>query len=300
MTIFLAGASGFIGERVLEDLKGAGHRVIAHVHSDRSREAILRQYPDVSVVQADLSDPKQVHGIVPKGTDAIIFLPGVLRESKGLSFEGIHVTGVKNLLHEAASIGVRRWVQMSALGAAANGSTIYYRTKWQAEELLRQSGLDITIIRPSLVFDDRPRRQHSFVSEILKAIKQAPVIPILGNGKFLLQPVSVDDVSQTCVQSLSRKETVGKTYELGGPQTMTYTEIVNAIARAANARKPRVHIPIAAITALATLLDWLPFLPITRDEIRMLTEGNYIRDKEKEREWRQAFDLPLKPFKVVV
>src|SRR5438045_1133937 len=88
MRVFLAGASGFVGERVLEDLLDAGHTVTAHVHSDRSRQAMAAKYPAVSIVQADLS--KDTPGIVAEGVDAMIYLPGVLRESKGLTFEGVH------------------------------------------------------------------------------------------------------------------------------------------------------------------------------------------------------------------
>jgi uncharacterized protein YbjT (DUF2867 family) len=300
MTIFLAGASGFIGERVLDDLLRAGHSVTAHVHSDRSREAFQAKYPNLEIVQADLSRPNQVSGIVRKGTEAIIYLPGLLREGKGLTFEGMHVTGVQNVLAEAKHVGARRWIQMSALGAGPSGSTAYYKTKWRAEELVRQSALDWTIARPSLVFDDRPRRQHNFVGELVSAIKSAPIVPILGNGKFLLQPVSVDDISQTVVQSLSKPETIGKTYDIGGAKKMTYFEIITAIATAMGTRKPRVHIPIFVIKTVAGVLDWLPFFPITRDQIQMLVEGNYVRDEKREREWRETFDLPMKPFVPIV
>jgi uncharacterized protein YbjT (DUF2867 family) len=296
MTIFLAGASGFIGERVLDDLVQCGHTLTAHVHSDSAKRLIQAKDPGLQVVQADLSVQDQVLNIIPEGTETLIYLPGVLRESKELTFEGVHVRGVQNLLDEARRLGVHRWIQMSALGVTPNSKTKYYETKWRAEQLVHSSGLDWTIVRPSLVFDDRPRRQHSFVSEIVKAIRTAPVVPILGTGKYLLQPASVDDVSQTIVQSLTRPETVGKTYELGGPVTMSYSELIAIIAHAMGTRKPFVQIPVPLIMLAARMLGWLPSFPVTVEQIQMLIAGNYIRDVQKEREWRDTFELPLKPF----
>jgi uncharacterized protein YbjT (DUF2867 family) len=298
MNIFLAGASGFVGERVLSDVIAAGHSVIAHVHSDRSAKATQDQYPAIRAVQCDMGNSAVVSGIIPERTDAVIWLPGLLRESPkhGQTFERVHIAGVRNLLAEAKRAGVKRWIQMSALGVNANGSTGYFRTKWQAEELVRASKLDWTILRPSLIFDDRPRRQHSFVSEIVKAIRMAPFVPILGKGDFLFQPVSVDDVSQTILQSLTMPSAIGSMYEMGGPEKITYRELARTIARGMHTKKPAVHIPLFLISAFAQLLGRFSWFPITPDEIVMLKNGNYIRDPREDAKWREAFDLPMKRF----
>ncbi|MDP4200031.1 MAG: NAD(P)H-binding protein [Bacteroidota bacterium] len=296
MKIFVAGASGFIGERVLDDLLRTGHDVTAHVHSDASLRALQREHPDLHMVKVDLSKEKEVHGIIAHGTEAVIYLPGVLRESKGLTFEGLHVDGVRNLLAEAKMAGVRRWIQMSALGVEPHSNIRYYDTKWRAEVMVRASGLAWTILRPSLIFDDRPRRQHNFVSEVAKAIRMAPFVPILGRGDFLMQPVSVDDVSQTIIQSLTKPETIDKTFELGGPEKLTYKEIVLRIACAMGSKKRAAHIPMWLILGAAQLLQRFSWFPITVDELTMLTAGNYIRDAGCERDWRATFELPMKRF----
>ena len=177
MNIFLAGASGFVGSRVLNDLVNAGHNVVALAHSDRSLNTIASAYPKVTVVLGDVSRPDEMLRAVPTGMEAIIYLPGLLREfpPKSITFRGVHVEGVRNLLAAAKQVGATRWIQMSALGAKPNSSTDYYNgTKWEAEELVRASGTsDWTILRPSLIFDDRPRREHNFVDEIAKAIRMA-------------------------------------------------------------------------------------------------------------------------------
>lgn len=305
MKIFLAGASGFVGERVLNDLLSAGHEVTALVHSARSlmddrssTEEIVRANPNVKAVTGDVTSAEEMLRAVPTGTQAIIYLPGLLREfpRKGVTFRAVHVHGVRNLLAAAPQVGAVRWIQMSALGAEPNASTKYYRTKWEAEELIRASGLDWTILRPSLIFDDRPRHQHNFVDEIAKAIRMAPFLPILGNGQFLLQPVSIDDISQTILQSLSKPETIGKIYEIGGPDKLTYRQVVLTIARAMGAKKPMIKIPLWTIMSVARLLGRFPWFPITLDEIVMLRDGNYIHDPNEERKWHETFDLPMKQF----
>lgn len=296
MTIFLAGASGFVGERVLDDLVAAGHTVIAHVHSDRSREAIATKYSGTKVVQCDMAIADEVGGIIPDGVETVIWLPGLLRESNGETFERVHVDGVRNLLADAKRAGVRRWIEMSALGVGPDAKQKYYETKWRAEEMVRVSGLAWTIMRPSLIFDDRPRRQHNFVGEIAKAIRMAPFVPILGIGEFLLQPISVDDVSETIIQSLSNIATIEKTFELGGPEKLTYKEVILRIARAMGAKKLALHIPMWFMLSAARLLQRFPWFPITVDELRMLTAGNYIKNAERDRDWRETFDLPMKRF----
>lgn len=298
MKIFLAGASGFVGERVLKDLLFAGHEVTALVHSQRSFEEIVTSNPNVKVFIGDVTSAEEMLRAIPSGTQAVIYLPGLLREfpHKGLTFRAVHVDGVRNLLAAASNAGARRWIQMSALGARPKDAAPYYRTKWEAEELVRASGLDWTILRPSLIFDDRPRRQHNFVDEIAKAIHTAPFVPILGKGQFLLQPVSVDDVSQTILQSLSKPETLGKTYEIGGPEKLTYRQVVLTIAQAMSTKKPPIKIPLWAIMFVARLLDRFSWFPITRDEIMMLRDGNYIHDPNEEPNWRETFDVPMKRF----
>lgn len=224
MHIFLPGASGFVGERVLNDLLAAGYEVTALTHSERSRSELQRRHPALNAASGDVASENDILRAMPAEIDAVVYLPGLLREfpRQAITFRGVHVEGVRNTLAAAKRAGVRRWIQLSALGTQANSATEYFRTKFDAEQLVQASGLEWTILRPALIFDDEPRRQHNFVEEVAKAIRMAPFVPILGSGKYLLQPVSLEDVSQTILQSLSKPATIGKIFEMGGPEKMTY------------------------------------------------------------------------------
>src|ERR1700733_6229300 len=134
MRIFLAGASGFAGEGVLEGLVAAGHEVVALVHSDKSLEEITKGNPKVKAVIGDVASAEDMLRAMPRGVDAVIYLPGLLREfpRKGITFRRVHVDGVRNLLAAAKRSGASRWIQMSALGAKPEAATKYYSTKWEA------------------------------------------------------------------------------------------------------------------------------------------------------------------------
>ena len=310
MNVFLAGAAGYVGSRVLDDLLVAGHSVSALAHSERSRASILRKHPEVTVVIGDVGNAEAMQRAMPTGLEAIIYLPGLLREfpGKGITFQSAHVEGTKNLLNAwsgASSPALPankkqpqplRWIEMSALGTGPNASTAYYKTKWEAEQHIRSSDTDWTILRPSVIFDDRPSDRKNFVGEIAKIIRVSPFIPILGNGEYRMQPVSVADVSQTIVQCLAKPETIGKTYEIGGPEKLTYKEIVTIIADAMGKRKPSLHIPFVLAETASRVLGGFAFFPFTLDQLTMLKEENIVRDAAREREWRETFVLTGKRF----
>jgi uncharacterized protein YbjT (DUF2867 family) len=298
MRIFLAGASGFVGSRVLDDLLARGHEVTAHAHTERSRQELLGKYPSLSVVVGDVVDPAAMLRAVPPGTEAVIYLPGLLREfpRKGISFQKAHVEGCRNVMAAAKRAGAQRWIELSALGAGPHAKTPYFRTKWEAEEHVRASGLDWTILRPSIIVDDRPSNRKNFVGEIAKAIRELPFIPILGNGKYRMQPVSVDDVSQTIMQALEKPGTIGKTYEMGGPEKLTYLEIVRVITGAMKVKKPRLYLPMWLCESLAFLFQTFFWFPFTVDQLVMLKQENIVKDPAKDREWREMFDLSMKHY----
>jgi NADH dehydrogenase len=160
---------------------------------------------------------------------------------------------------------------MSALGARPGARSEYHRTKWEAEELVRGSGIAATIFRPAVIFGPR----GGFIAEIRKLLHQGPVIPIIGSGMSLLQPIWINDVASCFVSALSRPRSVGQAYELGGPETFGFEELVDLVAEADGVVKPKIHLSPKLIRPAASVLGrlWKRF-PITSDQLTMLLEDN--------------------------
>jgi uncharacterized protein YbjT (DUF2867 family) len=291
MRVLLPGIAGFVGKGLLDELLGRGHEVIGIVRSE-SDLARLPRSGQLQVVYGDVSAPARLSEALPSSFDACIYLPGLLREfpAKGITFQQVHVEGVRNLLKLAKDRGATRWLQMSALGVGRGYSTKYYQTKLEAETLVKQSGLDWTIFRPSVMFSEEYDPRLNFVSELGKVVRMAPVIPIFGDGKYRMQPVALSVLAKAMVDSLSNAETNGKTYEVGGPDQLQYRQILQTIARAQGKKKPMISVPFGLMKGVASLLDRFPFFPVTRDQLTMLEHENIVRDPKLEREFNATFN----------
>jgi uncharacterized protein YbjT (DUF2867 family) len=277
MRIFLAGGTGFVGGHVRGELLARGHsiRLLVHKRSGASEPGVEEFEGDATLLPSFIS--------ATRGCDAVINLIGIIREfpSRGVSFERLHVEATRNMVAAAQNGGVRRYLQMSALGTRAGSSTGYFASKFRAEEEVRASGLDYTIFRPSVIFGPK----DDFVNQLAGLLRGLPAMPVIGDGEYLLQPVSADDVARCFVDALERPETVGKTYELCGPDRMSYNELLDTIARAIGKKSPlKVKNPLALMRLVVPVLQRLPFFPITSDQIEMLVQGNVCDGS-----WRATF-----------
>lgn len=227
--VMVTGATGFVGYQVVRELLTRGFKPVCLV---RSAEKLYDQHPEVSAerlipIVGDLQD----HYALQEAADlsqAAIHLVGIIIERKlqGQSFEKIHVRGTQNVIAAVRQANIQRYIHMSALGSRADAVSKYHQTKWEAEEYVRSCGLNWTIFRPNLI--------HGARGEFMQLMKAftcglvPPVIPYFGSGKSKIQPVSVKDVSLCIVETLLRDETIGQTYELGGPRTYSWVEFYNA------------------------------------------------------------------------
>jgi NADH dehydrogenase len=158
---------------------------------------------------------------------------------------------------------------MSALGARPGARARYHRTKWEAEEAVRASDLEWTIFRPSIIFG----RGDEFMSVLGRAVKRMPVMPVLGDGRYRLQPIPVEQVAEGFARALHAPASVRQTYEVAGPTPYAFVDLLDEIGRALG--RPRVrklHVPLGPVRALTRALDWLPFYPLSTDQITMLEE----------------------------
>jgi NADH dehydrogenase len=203
-------------------------------------------------------------------------LVGIISEAGKKTFENIHVRGTENVVNAARTAGVKRFLQMSALGTRPNAVSRYHQTKWAAEELVRKSGLGFTIFRPSLIFGPHDK----FVNMFARMSRFLPALPVMGTGKAKFQPVAVETVAGAFVRSLGEPRSVGQTYDLCGPDTLTLPEILDTILEVTGRKRAKLRIPIGVARVQAALSEFLcsglfgkpP--PLNRDQLIMLEEGN--------------------------
>jgi uncharacterized protein YbjT (DUF2867 family) len=212
------------------------------------------------------------------GRDAVIHLVGIINEKGEQTFDRMHREAVENVIAALAAAGVRRLLHMSAMGAAEDAPSEYARTKAAGERLVRASGLEWTIFRPSIVFGPG----DGFVSLLAPIVRLNPgFIPVIGPGTTRFMPVSVYDVARVFADALEKPETVGRTFEVGGPQTFTLNELYREIAMAVGKpRKPLAHFPLwwgrflAGRFEWAARKGWLVDPPLTRDQLLSLSRDN--------------------------
>ncbi len=277
MKVVVTGASGYVGTAVLQQLAASGHQIKA-IARHRNPEAPA----EARWVLGDIRDMDLVEPF--KGADAVIHLIGIIREIRGerVTFELMHVGATQRVLAAMQVAGVGRLVHMSALGTRAHAESQYHRTKWEAEKLVAASDVYATIVRPSLMFGGHPP-----FFELLARLTRLPSVPVPGDGRTLFQPVARRDVADLMVRVLDDSAAFGLTMELGGPDRLTLNELFDFMARRGGRTKPaKLHLPLGLVGAAARLSAVLP-IPITPDQLAMLTEPN-ITDDTRWHRWVAA------------
>ena len=285
MKVFLTGGTGFVGGEILRQLKAAGHQVVALVRP--GSEGKLGFGQGVEIRPGDVTEPASLKGALA-GCDAVVHLVGIIREfpARGITFERLHHEATANVLREAQAQGVKRYLHMSSNGVREGAETGYLRSKWQAEQEVRRSGLDWTIFRPSVIFGPG----DDFVNMIADLMRKLPIFPVIGNGKYRLAPVAVENVAAGFLGALQRPETAGHAYHCCGPREFTYDELLDAIGEAIGKERVRkVHHPVALVKPVVAVMEKRADFPITGEQLAMLLAGNVCDP----REWRDTFDIAM-------
>ena len=278
MRVAVIGGTGFVGGYLTDALVAAGHEPALLVRE--GSESKVRHRDRVAITTGELASPEALRALI-SGRDAVIYNVGILREfpRKGITFESTQYEGVVRTVDAAIDSGVRRLLLMSANGVKCPG-TAYQETKSRAEDYALASGLDVTVLRPSVIFGD-PRGTMEFATQLNNDMVRPP-LPAVGffsgwdrqKGAVVMSPVHINDVSSAFVAALEEDSTIGRTISLGGPEAVTWQDMVKRIAAATGKRKIIMPMPIGLMRLGATLLDWLPFFPVTRDQLTMLEAGN--------------------------
>ena len=277
ITVF--GGSGFIGRYIVRNLVAASHRVRVAVRSP-NRAPFLRPMGDVGQVvpvQVNIRDDVSVAAAV-SGADAVVNAVGTYRQRGKQTYQAVHVEGAGRIATTAAAAGVSRLVHISGIGTDDESPSAYIRSKTAGEAAVREGFAGVTIVRCSVVFGP----EDGVLNRLAALSRLSPVMPLFGNspmdaGSSRIQPVYVGDVAEAVRHILADDATAGQTFELGGPQVMTYRKLVETVLHEVGRRRILAPLPFGIAKAIAGILEVvLPVSPISRDELILLETDNVI------------------------
>ena len=267
MKVIIAGGTGFLGRHVSEALVSAGHSVLLLARGAGPTLAA----DGAGLLRADVTAGALPLGAM-RGSDAIVNLIGIKGERGTQTFESVHVEATRHLIAAAEDLGIRRFIQISVVCSRPDPRSAYHDTKWRAEELVRSSGLDWTILKPGVIYGPG----DDMVTHLVKMIRFAPVFPVVGRGDSFLQPVHAGDVAAAIVGALGTDRSIGKAYDIVGPDRLTLRTVVETVARAVGLRLRVVGTPIPLQRAAVGLMNALFRHPLaTPAQLQMLIDGLY-------------------------
>ena len=285
--ILVTGGTGFVGPKIVHALRERELPVRALVRNPAARPAATLAAWGAELVHGDITDAASLRRAAA-GCDAVVHLVAIRQGSKE-QFRRVMEQGTRDLVAASKETGARRFVLMSALGTTEETKDLvpYYHAKWEMEQTVASSGLEYVIFRPSFIFG----RDGGILTTFRRVAKLAPVTPIIGSGEQRIQPIWIDDVAAYFAASVDKPEAAGRTFELGGPDAVTWNEFWARLKRSLGQRRPSVHVPVRLMRVNALLTERLPGnIPLTRDLLTMLEHGdNTVSNHDAVR----TFGIPL-------
>lgn len=271
--VTVIGGSGFIGRYIVSRLARRG-AVVAAVSRHATSAGYLRPMGTVGQIvpiNAGFEDERLLAATVADA-DAVIFAAGILFEKGRQGFDLIHHRGPALLARLARAAGARRFVLISAIGADPASPSVYARSKAAGEAAVLEAFPDASILRPSLVFG----AEDDFFNRFAAMARLLPALPVIGGGRTRFQPVYVSDVADAAMAALDRADALGRTYELGGPEILTYRELMELILRETRRRRALIDLPFWLASLSAAFFERLPMPLLTRDQIKLLRRDNVV------------------------
>jgi NADH dehydrogenase len=286
----ILGGTGFVGRHVCEKLQRAGWHITVPTRRAINASAV-QHLPGLTVIEADVHDEAALARLLP-GHDAVINLVAILHGSEA-AFERAHVELPAKLARACVASGVRRLLHVSALGVSAESPSKYQRSKARGEALLRAADLDLSILRPSVIFGAGDRFLNLFAR--LQAV--FPVMPLAGAGARF-QPVWVEDVASAVVacamDSGLPRSSVGQTYECAGPDVLTLADLVRLAGRCGSRQRPILPLPMVIGRLQALMMELAPGEPLmSRDNLDAMSVDNVASGQ-----WPGLVDLGIRPASV--
>jgi NADH dehydrogenase len=266
--LLLTGATGLVGSAVLRRLVAAGTPVRCLVRDPR------RLAVPAETITGDLADPRSLQEAV-RGASTVVHLAAAIRDQPGASIEDLNDRATRALVAAARSAGAERFIFFSALNAGLHARTRFLRAKARAEEAVVAADLEHVIVAPSIIYD----RDDPFMT-LLRRMAVLPVVPVSGNGRAEYQPIWAQDVAACVVALLDGAAPGRERVTLAGPETMTHTEIVRTMLRAAGRPRPLVHVPAPVVAATLRAGEALlrARAPATWDEAELMEVSMTARD----------------------
>jgi NADH dehydrogenase len=299
--VLVTGASGFVGHYLVRELLKGWYVPVCLVRNPHklSEQLTDEEFEKITVSQGNVLDPRSLDKAAVD-CEAAVHLVGILEEkpSRGQTFSRIHVEATRNVIQACQRAGIRRYLHMSALGARPDATSKYHQTKWFAEQQVRESGLDWTIFRPSLI--------HGPDSEFIRMMKffsthklRQPVLPYFGRGNNRIQPVSVHDVVTCFAKALNMPQTIHQLYELGGPERFTWKEFYDICSTVFTGHK-RFKVPVPTELAKLAAQTVVPLMPSAAmpfkfnvDQVQMTQEDNICTTEAVE----STFNIQMRDFR---
>jgi len=286
VTVLVTGGTGFIGPYVVHKLRARETPVRALVRNP-ARATRLAAW-GAELASGDVTDRASLLAACA-GVDTVVHLVAIIK-GRPQDFERVMSQGTRNVVAAAQEGGARRFVLASALGLdeRSKDAVPYFAAKWEMERAVHESGLDHVIFRPSFVFG----RDGGVLPTFIRLARFAPVTPIIGSGRQRLQPIWVEDLAEYYARAIDEPAATNRTFELGGPDAVSWNEFWERLKRVLGVRRPSVHVPFGLMRTQATVTEHLPGAPVSRDQLRMLELGdNVVTDPGAV----ETFELPLVP-----
>jgi uncharacterized protein YbjT (DUF2867 family) len=283
--VLVTGATGFVGPRIVHALRTEGRDVRALVRRP-DRGAHLASL-GVELAVGDVTDAASVSAAA-EGCTHVVHLVAILK-GKPHDFERVMTGGTRNVIAAAKNAGIERLVLMSALGTTSTTKDLvpYFGAKFAMEQDTVASGLEYTIFRPSFVFG-----RGGALATFMKQVRYSPVVTVIGSGRQQIQPIWIDDVAEHFARALDTPAAANQTFEIGGPDIVTWDELYRTIARVLGKRRALAHVPAGLARTGARATQWLPGAPLSADQVAMIEAGDNIVTNT---DAVHTFQLPLVP-----
>ena len=289
VTVF--GASGFLGKHVVRRLVTAGYTVRAAVRSPEQAKFLKTMGDPGQVVPmaAPVQSKVAVRAAI-KDADAVINLVGIMFPRGPQQFSDVHVESVKFMAKAVKDFDVESFVHVSAIGADSKSESTYACSKGDAEKIIRKQTPFATILRPSIICGP----EDNFFNLFASMAKYAPILPVIG-GQTKFQPVYVENVAEAIVRAVQMKDYQGETYEIGGPKTYTFKELMQLMLKTTGYKACLMPVPFWAAHIKAAGFELFRIPILTRDQVKLLKHDNVVAQKAKTLADMGVKPMPIEP-----